>query len=854
MSASHVVRGEGPRARHRGALWKEWLPRAALRTSYEFLADTARQVGRRVKGGHKHTNDVRSMVALLYMESQKDAIHKAMSSAQVHPHNWVVYSLMFDESKFVLKTTGESTLCQSVLTAHAMLHYEDKAMHVSSHEVVYAPVVVERATADNLLAGLTSRHPAPLASLLESGLFGCLQVSTDAASTNYKIVKHWAESLAPHILVLWVRCLQHQAALAMSSMSRLLDLVGPLFCLVRLLHSGHHMRQLRRHIHTIIDENLVWEIKERPDPVDRERLHRLLEWCHWDGLASRRDGDGISTCCEVRRAEANELEACFTGDITSDLIIHHCPEGCCQSRQAAVERCTNAFMAPLERRLQVPSLNRWLQLSPVVALICVLCAIHRLLPRGELAFTNLAGGADDEEDPADVEARAVGAPQSMGAERVTDSRRQRKAREWLATTSTLSTLLIWVSVGRLVMVIHYELFQCGTLNRTDKDGKTALQKCIDMMKSRPLRILCKLAKSLDVGTAEHQEIWPLFESFLGPINATGRNLAALCTAAVHRAVGNLWRRFVVRLRSWPWRLSLLLSDQLSHDEKVAIAEEFIAARRCCLDPYFGAKLRELVSEAHDLLLAPVLRFLAACFTKAVAATTHCEDQFAHLRQYLQRSQRATHMASAAAYHMLLESRRIHKAWYESLPIEKRKRQIDLCRQKTRAGACRPIWTQSKRRRAGGSRITCANAYVKARAPILRATTPVDPLVPKSLRAKNIMKQIFSEWLAMSPRERRQWVRKRNRGREEAKQRIDPLQAFVDACQDGSSYSGGGLWAFHDLEWPLAEERLDKATRDHEGACSFVKSCSGRWVTATGKAIPGDNVIPEKIHARVPCPA
>ena len=122
-------------------------------------------------------------------------------------------------------------------------------------------------------------------------------------------------------------------------------------------------------------------------------------------------------------------------------------------------------MASLERRLQVPSLNRWLQLSPVVALICVLCAIHRLLLRGELAFKSPAGDADDEEDPADVEARAVGAPQSMGAERVTDSRRQRKAREWLAKSSRLSTLLIWVSVGRLVMVIHYELFSCGTLNR-----------------------------------------------------------------------------------------------------------------------------------------------------------------------------------------------------------------------------------------------------------------------------------------------------------------------------------------------------------------------------------------------------
>ena len=136
-----------------------------------------------------------------------------------------------------------------------------------------------------------------------------------------------------------------------------------------------------------------------------------------------------------------------------------------------------------------------------------------------------------------------------GAERISDGRRQRKAREWLAKSSALSVLLLCVSIGRLVIIIHYEFFQCGTLNKTDEECKTSLQKCMDMKQSRPLGILCKLAKSLDIGIAEHQEFWPLFESFAGPINAIGSDLAALITAAVHRTVGNLWRRFVVRLRS-----------------------------------------------------------------------------------------------------------------------------------------------------------------------------------------------------------------------------------------------------------------------------------------------------------------
>ena len=106
-------------------------------------------------------------------------------------------------------------------------------------------------------------------------------------------------------------------------------------------------------------------------------------------------------------------------------------------------------MALLGRRMQVPSLSRCLQLSPVVAVICVLCAIHRLLERVGLAFKGGCAEAvhSDEEDQADVEIRGIGSPQSMGAECITDGRRQRKAREWLAESSTLSVLLLWASIG-----------------------------------------------------------------------------------------------------------------------------------------------------------------------------------------------------------------------------------------------------------------------------------------------------------------------------------------------------------------------------------------------------------------------
>ena len=146
----------------------------------------------------------------------------------------------------------------------------------------------------------------------------------------------------------------------------------------------------------------------------------------------------------------------------------------------------------------------------------------------------------------------------------------------------------------------------------------------------------------------------------------------------------------------------------------------------------------MVNGASDLLMAPMLRFLRACFTNAVAATTHCEDTFAHLRQLIYRSPAATHMAIGAAYHTFLESRRIRRLWFASLPAEKHKRHVET-NQKPRAGPLRPIWTQNKSRRGVAARKSAVNVSVEARAPVIRAATPVDPLVPRHVRHDHVMK-------------------------------------------------------------------------------------------------------------------
>ena len=52
---------------------------------------------------------------------------------------------------------------------------------------------------------------------------------------------------------------------------------------------------------------------------------------------------------------------------------------------------------------------------------------------------------------------------------------------------------------------------------------------------------------------------------------------------------------------WPMKLSLILDDTLSDDEKQMVATEFCQANPCCLDKHFSAKLRTFMQARHMLL-------------------------------------------------------------------------------------------------------------------------------------------------------------------------------------------------------------------------------------------------------------
>ena len=79
-------------------------------------------------------------------------------------------------------------------------------------------------------------------------------------------------------------------------------------------------------------------------------------------------------------------------------------------------------------------------------------------------------------------------------------------------------------------------------------------------------------------------------------------------------IGAIWRRFILALDCWPWRLGLLVGDFLTPPQKIALLQELKKARSCkvvskhkikpqcrCLDDVTLALIEELGDDEGKFL-------------------------------------------------------------------------------------------------------------------------------------------------------------------------------------------------------------------------------------------------------------
>ena len=92
-------------------------------------------------------------------------------------------------------------------------------------------------------------------------------------------------------------------------------MIGDLFCTIRCLNSGKHLRDVRRAICTIIEERLEIDTINPPDPDDVRRTRKLLDSCYVHHQMSYRPDHEQERA--QREEEANDIAEFFTGNSTS---------------------------------------------------------------------------------------------------------------------------------------------------------------------------------------------------------------------------------------------------------------------------------------------------------------------------------------------------------------------------------------------------------------------------------------------------------------------------------------------------------------------------------------------------------
>ena len=331
----------------RGARWKTWLPRSIIRTTFEHLSTNLRSVGRLTSSSHATVRAARGAVAEILHNAQASRIQQYA----VEKSPWLILSIMFDETKFRVALKGDVASKSSIFLAHGFLRRGGQSDNTQLDEIVMPPLVLKDCTASGLLAGLRATFPSdlPIEETLKIADRSCLQLTTDAAATNYLVVKHLASKLPPHSCLLYQRCFQHQAGLALSFATLHLGFLTKMFCTAKTWQDGAHLRGLRMAIKRIIAENLVRDETTPPSREDQDRLETLLQHCFLVRSSRQPSTPEEDKEHRVREQEADKLRAAFNGDIRDRRAIRHHCQGCCSSHAEAVDRCFTAYCTLLRQ-------------------------------------------------------------------------------------------------------------------------------------------------------------------------------------------------------------------------------------------------------------------------------------------------------------------------------------------------------------------------------------------------------------------------------------------------------------------------------------------------------------------------
>ena len=210
------------------------MPSHCLRSAYGDVGKVVRNSAQSCLGSHTSVRDNRAAISKVYVDGQAAAVKGAFSADGAH--DYVICQLQFDEAPMKMQVGRErGAATQSVVTQHGVARWLRSSGEIGRQELILPPSILKDKSAESIYNAIEAKHPISMRAMLGSGLFSCLQVATDAASTNARVVKWWQKHLPTSQLIMRLKCLQNQTAITVSNMTLHLGFLCPMFWRAKIL-------------------------------------------------------------------------------------------------------------------------------------------------------------------------------------------------------------------------------------------------------------------------------------------------------------------------------------------------------------------------------------------------------------------------------------------------------------------------------------------------------------------------------------------------------------------------------------------------------------------------------------------
>lgn len=493
----------------------------------------------------------------------------------------------------------------------------------------------------------------------------------DGASTNIRWLKHVCglsvrdEWPAQIVIDPQELCLIHQAHRIKVNCLEAQCMIGLLFCFSKLARSGALFKHLSDNICAFVDERLDIVHGMRPPAGATAKSRELFDLIY--NLDSDHHSRGMSgeRKSQLWHDVHDVLAIDNSGFSSKHRIVHYCwakgGQPCCEGAEDTRTKLKAAYINLFVSRCWPEgTLSRWTHVRTLLGLISAGFLCRGVLHTCLLPLLESSEAMAQQAQAAGQELGAEVAGAGDADEVVQHRARKVKVQGWLSKTDTPWQVAVVFLTTSILDRVTYFFMTGGQGSAPKKPGSLAkAEHPIEMRRVWQLIRTCQveyMALLDQFGESDSPPRRLLRSMGVSDDVATSSPCLLFLRRHVLKMSIGLFRRFELRLGSFPYKLWVLDDDRVSAHARQQVVEEFHDLPSCCAG-WLGGQLKKLFP-TKEALAGPLCRITLSTWLRTLIFSTYaCESEHASVRRITGHSIGPARNFSLVARDRVLESTR-----------------------------------------------------------------------------------------------------------------------------------------------------------------------------------------------------